>query len=108
MGCYNVVIAVENPDGKLLPGDGERRFRHGRGDRVLTVPNARAFADAGNARERGAHAGSLAVRRRRRAIRRRPADTAFLWFVDSAGSSRVRYTGLSDGQRTEVNGGGST
>lgn len=110
---YNVVIAVENPDGKLLPGmTASVDFVTGEASRVLTVPNAAlrfrptpemlasvGAAARGQRSPSGAPAGA-------RDAGRRPADTAFLWFVDSAGKlTRVPvHTGLSDGQRTEVNG----
>jgi HlyD family secretion protein len=128
---YTVVIAVSNADGKLLPGmTATVQFLTGSANDVLTVPNAalrfRPSADLiANAGGRRAAGGDSA-----RVGSRTPADSArwrarrggasegsasgarsggsmgVLWTVDADGklkAIRVR-TGLSDGQKTEVQG----
>jgi HlyD family secretion protein len=92
---YTAVVAVENPDGKLLPGmTATVKFVTGAADDVLSVPNtALRFRPTGasNASPRAAD-----------------DSTGTLWTVDAKGTltpHRVRV-GLSDGQRTQVTGAG--
>jgi HlyD family secretion protein len=119
---YTVVVGVSNPDGKLLPGmTATVRFLTGSADDVLTVPNAalrfrpaagsgqragggetRTAADSARWRARLAAAGDSG----RANSSRTRGGTGTLWTVDATGklkAIRVR-TGLSDGQRTEVQG----
>jgi HlyD family secretion protein len=136
---YTAVIAVGNPDGKLLPGmTATVQFVTGSANDVLTVPNAalrfRPSADqiasaAGGERRaagdssarRGARTGADSARIRARrsggsaggaggAGGARSGGVGTLWTVDNAGklkAIRVR-TGLSDGQKTQVQGQGLT
>jgi HlyD family secretion protein len=137
---YTVVVAVKNPDGKLLPGmTATVAFSTGSANDVMTVSNtalrfrptdemlAAAGLDANgtpvtaggdSARGRAmptdsaARAAFIAQRRAARggstsgatgASGQRPT-MATLWFVDSTGklsAARVR-TGLTDGQKTEI------
>jgi HlyD family secretion protein len=103
---YTVVIDVENPAGRLLPGmTATVAFVTDSAVNALLVPNAalrlRAteamtaqVRDAGLARGDSAWAGR--------------ASTGQLWTVDSAGRLALRRvrTGISDGQRTAVEGAG--
>lgn len=121
---YTVVVNVQNPSGKLLPGmTATVEFLTGSAHDVLTVPNAalrmrptqamiaemRARRAPRNSQPRESAsngAGSDEESQNRRAGMRRPADVAQLWYLDSEGKlavARVK-TGLSDGQRTEVRG----
>jgi HlyD family secretion protein len=124
---YTAVVGVSNPDGKLLPGmTATVQFLTGSADDVLTVPNAalrfRPTADqmaniAG--RESSARSGARTAADSARWRARRtgmgganasgaPAggSVGTLWTSDASGKLkpiRVR-TGLSDGQKTEVQG----
>jgi len=125
---YTVVVAVQNPDGKLLPGmTATVEFITGSASAVLMVPNAalrirpteamyaeiRAARDVeqatGNDRglgqARGAGAGGTAdATARGNGTGRRPANVSTLWYLDENGElalTRVR-TGLTDGQRTQI------
>jgi HlyD family secretion protein len=131
---YTVVIGVSNPTGKLLPGmTATVQFTTGTADNALTVPNAALrlkptaamLAEVGQAD--GAAPDSAAIAARRAAFAkargaagaagsaagaRRPrtgtSPFATLWYLDAQGTlhaARV-HTGLSDGQRTEVEGKG--
>ncbi|MGD9598498.1 MAG: efflux RND transporter periplasmic adaptor subunit [Steroidobacteraceae bacterium] len=124
---YNVVIAVANPDDKLLPGmTASVDFVTGEAQNVLSVPNAalrfrptqdmlasvraRSGAPAGTGGTAGRSTAGAAVGPAGSATggARRPADAAALWYLDGKGQltrTRVR-TGLTDGQRTEVSGDG--
>ncbi len=111
---YTVVVAVQNRQGKLLPGmTATVEFITGSAQDVLVVPNAAlrfrptqemfaALRASGAAAQRG---GSQPREARER---RRPADGAMLWTYGEDGQlGRVRVrTGLSDGQRTQVEGDG--
>lgn len=125
---YTVVIAVKNETGKLLPGmTATVLFETGSADNVLTVPNAALRikptpamlaaagfgAQAGSLRDstaRPAASGSTGATAGRsgqpRPIGARSGSGGMLWTIDSTGKlkpMRVR-TGLTDGQRTEVQG----
>jgi HlyD family secretion protein len=127
---YTAVVAVGNPDGKLLPGmTATVQFLTGSANDVLTVPNAAlryrptaeqmaevtgSGARAGGARDSSARrgtrtAGDTAQWRARRSANGGSANGArmgTLWAVDVSGkleAIRVR-TGLSDGSKTEVQG----
>jgi HlyD family secretion protein len=127
---YTVVVSVSNPDGKLLPGmTATATFHTDSADDVLTVPNsALRFRPSGvtaerATRERGAVASANTARSQRgagastrtaattegaAAAAGDPSATATLWHLDASGELvplPVR-TGLSDGQRTEVQGAG--
>jgi HlyD family secretion protein len=117
---YTVVVKVKNETGKLLPGmTATVQFQTGGADNVLVVPNAAlrlkptpemlAAAGAGDTTKRAPRdstrrfAGGAAGNGERSASAARPA-IGILWTLDSAGQVkpvRVR-TGLSDGQKTEV------
>ena len=127
---YTAVVGVGNPDGKLLPGmTATVQFLTGSANDVLTVPNAalrfrptaeqmatvagggrraaggdssatRTVADSARFRARRSAAGSGS------ASGTRTGSGGTLWSVDASGklkAIRVR-TGLSDGQKTEVQG----
>jgi HlyD family secretion protein len=129
---YTAVIAVSNPEGKLLPGmTATVQFLTGSANDVLTVPNAalrfrptaEQMAEAGITaggsarRDSSARGGARTVAdsaqwRARRAANGGSARAAggravgTLWTVDVGGklkAVRVR-TGLSDGQKTQVEG----
>ena len=131
---YTAVIAVKNPNGKLLPGmTATVQFLTASADNVLTVPNAALHLTAtpemlASVRNGRAQAGSgvdsaQAQQWRQRTQNAQNAQGApmsgaarsgtrptppALWYLDSANTlHRVRVTaGLSDGQRTEVSGDG--
>ena len=131
---YTAVIAVKNPNGKLLPGmTATVQFLTASADNVLTVPNAALHltatpemlasvrsgraqggsgvdsAQAQQWRQRMQNAQNMQGSPTSGAARSgtRPTPPA-LWYVDSANTlHRVRVTaGLTDGQRTEVSGDG--
>jgi HlyD family secretion protein len=137
---YTAVVAVSNPDGKLLPGmTATVQFVIGSANDVLTVPNAalryrptaEQLAEAGisaggaagrDTSARGATrpaADSARIRARRSAAdagaggasgARTGGSVGTLWTVEASGklkAIRVR-TGLSDGQKTQVQGQGLT
>jgi HlyD family secretion protein len=132
---YTVVINVKNPGGKLLPGmTATVQFLTGSASNVLTVPNAalrvKPTADMQAQAGLGQRtAGDSTSRARQNGAPRsasgqgggrggaqggaykggRP-QVATLWYLDSASTVhavRVK-TGLTDGQRTEVDGKGLT
>ena len=124
---YTAVISVANPDGKLLPGmTATVEFQTGSASNVLLVPNAALRfrpaatttsagtttgarrdttmrANGGTRNAAGAAAGgSFARNGAGTGVPR--ANFGTLWYLDKDGkptSARVR-TGLTDGQRTEV------
>lgn len=120
---YTVVVEVENPDGKLLPGmTATVDFLTGSAENVLMVPNAALRFRATEAmtaevRERRAASpgGADSARAQRPAAANqggngagatRPRNVAMLWYLDQDGvlaTSRVR-TGMTDGQKTEIEG----
>jgi HlyD family secretion protein len=99
---YTAVIAVENPDGKLLPGmTATVKFLVGSANDALTVPNAAlrfkpaiAAAPSTHTNVRKVSVGAMAD------------STSMIWQLDATGALapvRVR-TGLTDGTRTQVSG----
>ncbi len=99
---YTAVIAVENPDGKLLPGmTATVKFLVGSANDALTVPNAAlrfkpaiAAAPSTHTNVRKVSVGAMAD------------STSTIWQLDATGARapvRVR-TGLTDGTRTQVSG----
>jgi HlyD family secretion protein len=123
---YTVVVEVENPDGKLLPGmTATVDFLTGSENDVLMLPNAalrfRATEEMiAEARERRQAAGSRSpdsVRVRGTTGAQsagagaptaapRSTNVATLWYLHESGelaTMRVR-TGMTDGQKTEVQG----
>lgn len=114
---YTVVVAVENPQGKLLPGmTATVEFITGSASDVLVVPNAalrfrptQEMLAVLRAAGSGATSGTAQPRGEREAReRRRPADAAVLFTYGQDGElGRIRVrTGLSDGQRTQIEGDG--
>ena len=126
---YTVVVGVQNPNGKLLPGmTATVQFLTASADSVLTVPNAALrikptttmLAAAGmtdstkrdsihrfmrDSTQRGGAQRAGSMRTSGFGAAGRPS-IATLWVIDSAGIAkpvRVR-TGLSDGTRTQVQG----
>jgi HlyD family secretion protein len=118
---YTAVVAVANPDGKLLPGmTATVKFLVGSASDALSVPNAAlrfkpaiaAGASSGStsvvrARVRNVSAGGAGVARPGGAARDSTMST--LWSFDSTTKAlkpvRV-HVGLSDGTRTQVIGNG--
>jgi HlyD family secretion protein len=112
---YTAVVAVANPDGKLLPGmTATVKFLIGSANDALSVPNAALRFRPAIA----ANAGNSASTTARTHVRNASADAtsgatrdstmATLWYLDSAKTLeplRV-HTGLSDGSRTQVTGNG--
>jgi HlyD family secretion protein len=120
---YTAVVAVANPDGKLLPGmTATVKFLIGSANDALSVPNAAlrfkpavaANASAGasaipRTHVRSASAGATpSARAGGAAGAARDSTLATLWYLDSAKTLKpVRvHTGLSDGSRTQVTGNG--
>jgi HlyD family secretion protein len=120
---YTAVVAVANPDGKLLPGmTATVKFLIGSANDALSVPNAALRfkpAIAGNAiggASTGARlrvrnvsaAGTPKARADSAAVAVRDSTVSMLWYLDSAKTLKpVRvHTGLSDGSRTQVTGNG--
>jgi HlyD family secretion protein len=124
---YTVVVEVENPNGKLLPGmTATVDFLTGAATDVLTVPNAAlrfrateammtTVRPAQGAPARSASAASSDSTRAQRTAAgqrengpsdARPRNVAMLWYLDESGAlatARVR-TGMTDGQKTEIQG----
>ena len=113
---YTAVVAVANPDGKLLPGmTATVKFLTGSASDALSVPNAAlrfkpaiAAADSAAARKHPRstvqNVAAGAARDSTRPVR--DATMSTLWYLDSTNvlkPVRVR-TGLSDGSRTQVTG----
>jgi HlyD family secretion protein len=120
---YTAVVAVANPDGKLLPGmTATVKFLIGSANDALSVPNAAlrfkpaiaAGASSGSStgtrtRVRNASAaGAPKVRADSAGGAMRDSTLATLWYLDSTKTLEpVRvHTGLSDGSRTQVTGNG--
>jgi len=121
---YTAVVAVANPDGKLLPGmTATVKFLIGSADDALSVPNAALRfrpAIAGNAssgssapagvrvRNASTSGGDSAARAAGAGRATRDSMSATLWYLDSTKTLKpVRvHTGLSDGSRTQVTGTG--
>lgn len=99
---YTAVVAVENPDGKLLPGmTATVKFLVGSANDALTVPNAAlrfkpaiAAAPSTRTKVRNVSAGATAD------------SNSTIWQLDATGAlAQVRvHTGLTDGTRTQVSG----
>lgn len=120
---YTVVVAVDNPNGKLLPGmTATVEFITGSASDTLLIPNAalrfrptEAMVAQMRAARGGDQAGGGAQGRRQSGGSRdgggtggwrRPTNVAMLWYLADDGKvamTRVR-TGLSDGQRTQIEG----
>ena len=120
---YTVVVAVENRDGRLLPGmTATARFIVDSATNVLTVPNAalrfrpadaRITASAprtgdsalgGRAFPTGAGSRALSDTSRARRTSRSRGTSGTLWYLEAGGTLTgmpVRV-GLTDGQRTSV------
>jgi HlyD family secretion protein len=112
---YTAVVAVSNPDGKLLPGmTATVKFVTGSADNVLTVPVAALrFTPSGTAdvatpastatRPRGTTGGWSGSKGAANGTR--PSIGA-LWTLDAQGklTKHVVKTGLTDGLRTQVDG----
>jgi HlyD family secretion protein len=115
---YTVVVAVQNPQGKLLPGmTATVEFITGSAKDVLVVPNAAlrfrptqemfaALRASGSEARRAVSPTPTQTQARETRERRRPAQGAMLWTLGEDGQlGRIRVrTGLSDGQRTQIEG----
>jgi HlyD family secretion protein len=112
---YTAVVAVANPDGKLLPGmTATVKFLIGSANNALSVPNAALRFKPAIAANAGKGASTTARTHVRNASAgasssaTRDSTLATLWYLDSAKTLeplRV-HTGLSDGSRTQVTGNG--
>lgn len=115
---YTVVVAVENPEGKLLPGmTATAEFITGSVSDVLLASNAALrfrptqamLAEVRGARPAGGGAQAASGVRdgmRSGSAARARANAALLWYVKENGqlaTTRVR-TGLTDGQKTQIEG----
>jgi HlyD family secretion protein len=117
---YTAVVAVANPNGKLLPGmTATVKFLTGSASDALSVPNAAlrfkpaiAAVDSATARKRTRTSGTVrnvAAGAARDSTRTgRDSTMSTLWYLDSANALKpVRvHAGLSDGSRTQVTGNG--
>ena len=114
---YTAVVAVANPDGKLLPGmTATVKFLIGSANDALSVPNAAlrfkpaiaAKASTGASTTGRSHVRNASASSSSSATR--DSTMATLWHLDSAKTLQpVRvHTGLSDGSRTQVTGNGIT
>jgi HlyD family secretion protein len=133
---YTAVISVSNATGKLLPGmTATVQFVTGSADNALTVPNvalhikptpemlaqvglttpkrAASSPDSTTARTGAAAAGRGAWSGAGRTsgaagVTRSNSQAAALWYLDKQGTLHVTrvHTGLSDGQKTQVEGSG--
>ncbi|HMA01029.1 MAG: efflux RND transporter periplasmic adaptor subunit [Gemmatimonas sp.] len=122
---YTAVVAVANPDGRLLPGmTATVKFLVGSAKDALSVPNAALRfkpAIAGNAGGSASSGATTAARLRARSASAgatsgargaggatRDSTMATLWYLDSTRTLEpVRvHAGLSDGARTQVIGNG--
>jgi HlyD family secretion protein len=112
---YTAVVAVGNPEGKLLPGmTATVKFLTGSASNALSVPNAAlrfkpaiATGDSAGTRKRSTvrNVAAGAITDSTRAAR---AAMSTLWYLDSTKAIKpVRVVaGLSDGTRTVVTGNG--
>ncbi len=114
---YTAVIAVDNPDGALLPGmTATVEFRTAEAPDALVVPNAalrfrptaEQLAQAGITRDSSAARQPRAAAGARTGAQRAGGAGRTVWTLDAQGKLvRVRVRpGLSDGQRTAVEGEG--
>jgi HlyD family secretion protein len=113
---YTVVIAVDNPDGRLLPGmtatidilvDTARdvlavpnaALRFKADDAMVAAMRARRQAEKGSGGEGGGTGGAHAA-----GGGDRPRDVTLLWYLDAAGEPAAMpvKTGLSNGNSTAV------
>jgi HlyD family secretion protein len=120
---YTVAVAVQNATGKLLPGmTATVDFLTGSAANVLTVPNAalrfrppqeelaKLGRKAGAGRAFAASPAGASRTAGNGARLHRPENAGVLWHLDAQGklaAARVR-TGITDGQKTEVEGPGVT
>ena len=117
---YTAVVAVANPNGKLLPGmTATVKFLTGSATDALSVPNAAlrfkpaiAAGDSASAKKRthtGTTVRNVAAGAASDSTRKvRDATMSTLWYLDTTNALKpVRvHAGLSDGSRTEVTGNG--
>ena len=107
---YTAVIAVANPDARLLPGmTATVKFDVGSVQNVLVVPNAALrFRPATSSSSTAAANASSGVARTRKPQVGAADSSATLWSLNAHGALvpvRV-HTGLTDGTRTQVSGSG--
>jgi HlyD family secretion protein len=110
---YTAIVSTPNPDGRLLPGmTATVKFVTGSADNVLSVPVAALrFTPSSDATSTppsgGAGPDARAARGASTGSRARTSKGT-LWTVDAQGrmAKHVVTTGLSDGQRTQVQGDG--
>jgi HlyD family secretion protein len=112
---YTVVVAAKNPDGKLLPGmTATVAFLTGSATGVFTVPNAALrlrptpamLAQTGSPGAGGTPEAAASPRPAGARAARNGQSGSLLWYVGADGklaTTRVRV-GISDGQKTEVEG----
>ena len=113
---YTAVVAVENPNGKLLPGmTATVRFLVGSASDALTVPNAALrfkpviAASTGSGTRTRTKVRNVSAGATTATAATKPDSTmSTLWYLDSASALKpVRvHAGLSDGTRTQVTGNG--
>jgi len=113
---YTAVVAVGNPNGKLLPGmTATVRFLVGSASDALTVPNAAlrfkpaiAASTGSGTRTRTKVRNVSAGATTATAATKPDLTMSTLWYLDSASALKpVRvHAGLSDGTRTQVTGNG--
>jgi HlyD family secretion protein len=116
---YTAVVSLENTSGRLLPGmTATVEFVTGEAQNALTVPNAalrfrptQALPEqaggppAGVTRGNAASPSAASTSQRAGATRARAADASVLWYLKDGKPAPVRVrTGLTDGQRTVVEG----
>jgi HlyD family secretion protein len=109
---YTAVIAVANPDARLLPGmTATVKFDVGSAQNVLVVPNAALrFRPAASSSSTAAATAPTGVARARKPQSGAADSSATLWSLNAQGAlAPVRvHTGLTDGTRTQVSGAGVT
>jgi HlyD family secretion protein len=113
---YTAVVAVENPNGKLLPGmTATVKFLVGSASDALTVPNAALrfkpviAASTGSGTRTRTKVRNVSAGATTATAATKPDSTmSTLWYLDSASALKpVRvHAGLSDGTRTQVTGNG--
>jgi HlyD family secretion protein len=109
---YTAVIAVANPDARLLPGmTATVKFDVGSAQNVLVVPNAALrYRPAASSSSTAAATAPTGVARARKPQSGAADSSATLWSLNAQGAlAPVRvHTGLTDGTRTQVSGAGVT